>query len=847
MAPVNPALFRPIFLRFALREMRGGLQGFYIFLACLALGVAAIAGVGSTGAAFQHGMQSEGRSILGGDVSLELNYRDAAPAELTFLRGSGAVSQSHEMRVMVKNTANDQRTLAELKAVDGAYPLYGGLALSDGGELHARLARRNGVWGMVMDASLAARLGAQPGAMLRMGQETYQLRGIIAHEPDRASGNIAFSPRAMAALESLQATQLIQPGSLSVRRYRVRLPEGTDLNNWIDGLVRKFPDANWRIRQHNDSAPGTKSFLEQMTMFMNLTAMTALVAAGVGAGNAVNGYLRRKRASIAVLKCIGAGGAGIFRIYMTQILLLALLAIGIGLCAGIAIPFLLKGVLTGLLPLPADFAIYPRPLFYAAVSGIGVSALFAIWPLARAQEIPAGELFRALIAPAKRWPRKAYLAAMALIALSLMLLAIASAGNARFAGWFVAGTAVGFLALGLFAAGLVRLAARLPRPRQAELRMALGNIHRPGSFASAVLLSLGIGLSLLTTVAAVEGNISHLMTSRAGQQAPNLFFLDITPAEIDAFLPLARAQAGVSDVAALPSLRGRITRIRGAQAVAANVAPEAQWALNSDRILSYASTPPADAVLSAGAWWPADYEGPPLLSLDADLAKGMGLQVGDSLTVNVLGREIEARIASLRRIDWTSMQVNFALIFSPATFAGAPHTYLATARTTPEAEEILYKKVTDRFPGVSAVQTRETLESMNILIGHLAMAVRAAGGVTLVLGVLVLAGALAAGNAQRFYDAVVLKVLGAARGHILRAYALEYAILGLTAAILAGGIGSLAAWLIVTELMRAEFVFLPGVVLFTAGVSLVVTVLLGLTVTWRALNQKPASLLRMPE
>ena len=847
MAPVNAAIFRPVFLRFALREMRGGLQGFYIFLACLALGVAAIAGVGSTSAAFQHGIQSEGRAILGGDVSLELNYRDASPAELAFLRESGKVSQSQEMRVMVKNAANAQRTLAELKAVDGAYPLYGGLALSGGGELHARLARHDGVWGMVMDASLASRLGAQPGAMLRMGEETYQLRGVIAREPDRASGNIALSPRAMVALESLQATQLIQLGSLTIRRYRIRLPEGTDLNNWIDTLSRRFPDANWRIRQHNDSAPGTKRFLEQMSMFMNLSAMTALVAAGVGVGNAVNGYLQRKRAAIAVLKCLGASGTVIFRIYMTQILLLTLLAMGIGIFAGIAIPFLLKGVLTDLLPLPANFAIYPLPLICAVAFGFGVSALFAIWPLARAREIPAGELFRALVAPVRRWPRPAYLAAMGLIALLLMLLAFASAGNARFAGWFVAGTAISFLALGLLGAGLVRLAARLPRPLQPELRMALGNIHRPGSFAPAVLLSLGIGLSLLTTLAAVEGNISHLMTARAEQEAPNLFFLDIQPADIDAFLSLARAQAGVSDVLALPSLRGRITRIGGAKAGASSVAPEAQWAINSDRILSYASVPPAGTVLSDGAWWPADYQGPPLLSLDAELARGMDLQVGDTLTVNVLGREIEARIASLRRIDWTGMQVNFALIFSPYTFMGAPHTYLATARTTPETEEILYKRVTDRFSGVSAVQLRETLETMDALLGNLAMAVRAAGSVTLVLGVLVLAGALAAGNARRVYDAVVLKVLGAPRGHILRAYALEYAILGLAAAILASGIGSLAAWLIVTELMRAEFVFQPGAILFTAGISLAVTVLLGLTVTWRALNHKPASLLRASE
>lgn len=834
----------PLSLRFALREMRGGLGGFYIFLACLTAGVAAITAAGSLGAAIDAGMRAEGQAILGGDVKLELNYRDANADELAHMRASGEVSLSRDMRAMIKSYANNVRTLTELKAVDAAYPLFGQMRLREDTDLHTALTQREGVWGIVLEAPLALRLNARTGDMLRIGETDFELRGIIVREPDRASGGMTLGPRAMIAMGGLEATQLAQPGGQQVRHYRIRLQPGSDPKIWQEALNARFPDAAWRVRDRNNSAPSTRQFLDQMSMFLTLTGLTSLVVGGVGAGNAVHGFLQRKRMTIATLKCLGAESRLIFRTYMTQIVFLAWLGIAMGLAIGSGVPFLLARMLADLLPVPAHFAVYPLPLLYASAFGLITAMVFAIWPLARAREISAAALFRDIVAPARRWPRPEYIAILAILLATLAGLAFLIAGDARFAFWFVIGIGASFALLRLLAFAIMALARRLPSPGRPELRLALTNLHRPGSAAPAVLLSLGLGLTLLVTIAMVEGNLSCQVNERAANEAPDFFFLDIQSADIEGFRKLAGSIDGVTDIESMPALRGRIVRIKDQPARAESVPPESRWALRGDRVLSFSATAPDNTELAAGEWWPPDYSGPPLLSLDATLGRNMGLRVGDSMTISILGRDTEARIANLRRIDWSTLGVNFALIFSPGLISAAPHNYLVTARAQPGAELMLHNAVTDKFPGVSVVRVRETLEAVNALLDQLAMAVRAAGAVTLVTGILVLAGALAAGQGQRLYDAVLLKVLGASRRRVMLAYAAEYALLGLCAAGLASLIGSIAGYMTVTYLMRAEFVFMPAALLVTVAATVILTILLGLAMTWRVLGQKAAGLLR---
>lgn len=836
----------PVFLRIGLREMRGGLKGFRIFLACLALGVAAIAAVGSVASAITRGIEAEGQNLLGGDVDLRLSYREANAEEHAYLAQSGTVSASHELRAIAKNPANDTRTLVELKAVDGNYPLYGEMTLRDATPLATALGQQDGHWGAVIEAPLADRLSAQPGDLLQIGDTSYMLRDIILREPDRLSGGMALGPRVMVSGDSLAATGLVQPGSLIWRHYRVKLAEGVSLRRWIADLKTRFPDAEWRLQTRDNGAPGVRQFVERMSLFLTLVGLTALIVGGVGVGNAVRGYLERQRDTIATLKCLGATGDTIFRIYLTQILILAFFGICIGLAIGAIVPFLVEILLAERLPIPTQFTLYPQPLVEAAAFGLVTALSFAVWPLARAREISPAGLFRALVAPERQLPRLPYILLTGVSGLLLVGLAFAIAEDPRFAIWFTGGIAGSFVLFRLSAIALMALARRMPRLPRPEFRLALGNLHRPGAQTPTVMLSLGLGLTLLVVITLVEGNIARQIDRSVPDKAPSFFFVDIPAADKAAFAELARGIDGVSDLEILPTLRGRVTGINGAPAIAAKMPAEARWILRGDRVLSYAATPPANSTLTAGEWWPEDYRGPPLLSFDTTLAQAMGIGVGDRMSIKILGREIEAKIANLRFVDWGNLSVNFAMIYSPGLISAAPHNYVATARAEPEAETTLHRAVTDKFPAISTIRMKEALETVDNVLRELATAVRAAGSITLLSGVLVLAGAMAAGQGQRHYDAVILKVLGATRWRILTPYILEYAILGLMAALLACLSGGIIAYGIVTQIMRADWSFLPLPVVITLICATFLTVLLGLTTTWHSLQQKSAPHLRNP-
>jgi putative ABC transport system permease protein len=295
-------------------------------------------------------------------------------------------------------------------------------------------------------------------------------------------------------------------------------------------------------------------------------------------------------------------------------------------------------------------------------------------------------------------------------------------------------------------------------------------------------------------------------------------------------------------------LRGRIIAAGGTAAEKIRPKEEAAWVLQSDRGITYSDQAPEGSRLVAGTWWKPGYDGPPLVSFEKGIADGLGLKLGDSITVNVLGRNITARIANLRRVDWQSMSINFVMVFSPNTFRGAPHTHLATLRFpdggTPQEEGAVLRAVAQQYPTVTTVQVKDALAAIGQIVSELLVAIRGASAVTLIAAALVLGGALAAGHRHRVYDAVILKTLGATRARLIAAYAIEYGLLGSATALFGVLSGSLAGWVIVTELMHLRFMWLPWPAAVAAIGAVVVTVVLGLAGTFSALGQKPAPVLR---
>jgi putative ABC transport system permease protein len=842
-------------LRFAWRDLRGGLRGFGVFIACIALGVMAIAGVGSVAASLNDGIGGAGRVILGGDLAFTLIQRQADAAERAFFDSHGTVSVAATLRAMARpsaDAAGARSTLVEVKAVDGNYPLFGAVVTAPALPLPALFTENAGAFGAAVDPALLMRLGLKTGDRVTIGNAVIELRAALLNEPDKLAGGIALGPRVLISDAALRASGLVQPGSLVRWQYRLRLPQADSSDSAVTSLERQaqaqFPQAGWEVRTRLKASPQLERNVERFSQFLTLVGLTTLLVGGVGVANAVASYLARKREVIATMKALGASGGGIFAVYCGEIVLVALLATLIGAALGAALPFALVSAFGAAIPLPVTPALHPHVLALAIAYGLFTALAFALWPLGRAHDISVAMLFRDQVAAERRWPRPRYLVAMAAIVALLAALAIVTTYDRRVAAYFVVAAAVVFLLLRLIALVTMAAARRLPRPRATTLRLALANIHRPGALTPSVLLSLGLGLALLVTVVEIDGNLHREFAQALPDKAPSFFFLDIPAADADRFDAFTRQQSPGATLERVPMLRGRIVAANGVAADELKPAAGSRWVLRGDRGITYAAAVPAGSRIVAGRWWDAGYAGPPLVSLENRTAQNLDLKIGDTITVNVLGRNITARIANLRAVDWESLGINFVLVYSPGAFAGAPHSDIATLTFadggTPAEETALLKGLADAFPTVTAVRVKDAIDAVAAIVGKLILAVRGASSITLVAAALVLGGALAASQRFRVYDAVVLKTLGATRARLTAVFALEYLLIGLATVVFGVVAGSLAADLVVTRLMEFPFVFVVGEAAAAALLALFVTVGLGLLGTVTALGRKPAEVLR---
>jgi putative ABC transport system permease protein len=848
--PVRGGRGGSLALRYALRELRGGLRGFYVFIACIALGVMAIAGVDSVAASLGEGLAREGRTLLGGDVAFSLIQREAKPDEVAYLRAHGKVSVAATLRAMAR-AGDGQLALVELKAVDRDYPMLGELALEPKMPMADLLAERDGAFGAGVDSTLLTRLGLKIGDRVMIGGATFQIRSVVDAEPDRLAGGLGFGPRFLVSEAALRATGLLQPGSLVRWIYRVKLPDNAAddvaATAMIDATRAALPEAGWEIRSRSNASPQLERTINRFTQFLNLVGLAALLVGGVGVANAVKSHIDRRHDVIAAFKALGATGRDVFTIYLTQVSVLAVIGSGIGLIVGAALPFIIVGAFGDLLPLPLVPALHPGELALAFVYGQLTALAFGLWPLGRVHDVPVAALFRDTVTADGHRPRWRYLVLMALVIALLTGVVIGLAYDKKVAIIFVVSSIGVFAVLRGIARVLMELARRLPRTGITMLRLAITNIYRPGALTPSVVMSLGLGLAVLVTITQIDGNLRRQFLAALPDRAPSFYFIDIPATEADRFGAFLRQTAPQSTVADVPMLRGRIVAARGVKAEDLNASTDSEWVLQSDRGLTYTGEIPKGSNVVDGKWWGTAYDGPPLVSIEKKIADGLGLKVGDPIVVNVLGRDISATIGNTRTVDWQSLGINFVLVFSPNAFKGAPHTHIATlteAHPDPSGDARIIKSVADAFPMVTSVRVREALETVGTVVTNLVLAIRGASAVTLITAILVLGGALAAGHRHRVYDAVILKTLGATRARLLGAYALEYLMIGFATAIFGVMAGSIAAWLIVTRLMTLSFVWQAGSAAGVVAAALIVTVGLGLAGTLLALNQKPATVLR---
>ncbi len=837
-------------LRLARRELRGGLRGFWVFLTCLALGVAAIAAVGSVRESIARGLEREGATLLGGDAEASFTYRFASDDEREWLEAKGLdVSEIVDFRSMlVVERTEAERGLTQVKAVDDAYPLYGEIGLEPAMPLAEALAGQDGVPGAVIAPALADRLALQPGDRFRMGTQEFVLTALLTAEPDDAGDGFGLGPRTLVRTDALANSSLIEPGTLFETRYRLTLAEGADLASLENEAMAQFRDTGLRWRDSRNGAPGVAQFVDRLGAFLVLVGLAGLAVGGIGVSSAVRAYLDGKTEVIATLKTLGAESRTIFAAYFAQIGALAALGIAAGLVIGGVAPLVASPLLEARLPFPAAVGLYPGPLLEAALYGALTALIFTLWPLARTEQVRAATLFRDVTGGGWRLPRMVYLLATAGLIAVLVGAAAWFSDTWELALMTAAGIAGSLVLLALAAWGIGYVCRRLARSRlvrgRTALRLALGAVGGPGGATASVVLSLGLGLTVLAAVGQIDANLRAAIARDLPEVAPSYFFVDIQPDQIDGFLERVEGDAAVCRVDTAPMLRGIITQINGQPA--REVAGD-HWVLDGDRGVTYSELPGERTTITDGTWWEEGYAGPPQVSFAAEEAEEMGLKIGDRLTVNILGRDIEAEVTSFREVDFSSAGIGFILSMNPAALRGAPHTFISTVYAEADAEAQILRDVASAYPNVTAIRVRDAIDRVSDVLAGIAAAITYGAGATLVTGIVVLIGAAAAGERARVFEAAVLKTVGAVRGQILAYLAIRSALLGLAAgsvAILAGGIGG---WAVTTFIMGASWAFEPisALTIVLAGVS--ATLLAGLAFAWRPLATRPARVLRARE
>ncbi len=881
-------------LKMAWRETRGAWRHFLYFFACIAIGVGALVGVSLFGANMEQAVTKEARGLLGGDLEIRLTrplslsgqavLNSLSERDMLFTHVSELVAMAARGTVGPVETQSTQ--IIELKAVESVYPLYGTIRLEPPQSLdtllHPDEQRCGGhsCFGAVVQESLLIRMGLSIGDRLKIGQAMFLITGIVRTEPDRMANAFTLGPRVMIAQEGLRAAELIKPGSRVRERYLLKIRSDTQLEPLRSELRDRLEADSARVSSYRTSQSQLRQFLEQLSRYLGLIGLTALFIGGLGVGTSIHAFLRDKLRTIAILKAVGADSATVIWTYVVQAIFLGCIGSLAGILFGIALQRGLPPLMAALfvsdildqlgLSLELSWASV-WPLLKGATLGLLSTLLFTLWPLLKIREVHPGAIFRrdaeqATVeqgASQSRWWVKQGLTdpwnvgTAGGIVLGLCALSVWQAGSWSIGLLFIGAMALAITVLFVCAQGFVRGLAWMPRPRILSLRYALGNVVRPGSQATGIMVAIGIGVMAIVTVSLVEQALLHQIQENRPADAPTFFFIDIQPDQAKEFVSLVDRQAGHARPELMPLVRSRLHAINGQvvkvdegvekddKRTEAKEARGKQWYFTREYVLTFLDRLPKDNTLIKGEWWkPGQVFSTPQVSVEEDAALHLGLTIGSIVEFDIQGATVSAEVSSIRKVEWGNFSTNFYMILSPGSIEGAPFTYVATVRASADQEVPLQQAVVASFPNISAIHIGDVLDGFARVLDRLSLAIRAVALFCVVAGGLVMAAALASTRYRRLYESVILKALGATRGLIARAFAMEYVLLGAVAGFIGLTLGTILAWALVRYVFDLPWSLHPQVLGTGLLLTMLLTLIVGFAGTYRILGQRPLAVLR---
>jgi putative ABC transport system permease protein len=847
-----------LLLAMAWRETRGSFRHFLFFLACIALGVGALVGVTGFSASLEQTIRKEARSLLAADVEVRTNRPlDAAGlARLDALGERGIrLTTTREMVAMASNPTTGETQLVELKAVEAGYPFYGRLTA----EPSDAVALFDDRGAALAEQGLLIRLGVRVGERIRLGRTDVTIAGVITKEPDRIAGAFSLGPRLLISERTLTETALVQPGSRVRYRYLLKLPPGASAAGLAEELKSAFSSEGAEVNAYDTAQPRLSRFLTNLTTYVGLIGLIALLVGGIGVANSVQAFMKERLDTLAILKCVGADSRTLLTIYLLQTLLLGALGSLSGILLGLGVEGLLPGLMSGLLPVTVERSYALAPMARGVAMGMLTALLFALWPLLAIRRVPPARLFRREVSDEESmttgggwipsWDRWQWIAALCIVA-ALAGLLLWQIGSLRIGVVFIGVLALSLLALAGGARGIVAL-VRSMAPRSLVLRQGLANLYRPGSQAATAILSVGIGVTVIVAIVVVEASLMRQIRDNLPTEAPSFFFIDI---QRDQREPFARFFADRHLQAELtPIARARLQAV-GEQTVSAMSASGGlegrrdAWYFQREYVVTVQASLPKGNRVVAGRWWDdGAARERPLVSIEQEAAHHLGVTVGSTLTFDLQGRLVTATVASLREVNWGSLTTNFFVIFSPGALDETAMTAIATVRTPPDdlaGDLAIQRAVVAAFPNVTAINIRHVLDAIGSVLTRLARVVRLMALFTVTAGLLVLAGAIATSRYRRLREAVILKTLGATRGVIVRIFAVEYACLGATAGAIGAALASLLAFVLLHFFLELPWSVEP--VRLSSGLlgATLLTLLTGFLASYRLLGRKPLAVLR---
>lgn len=831
-------------LSLAWRDLRGSRDhALWLFVACLTLGVALIALGGGLAGQLSQGLHDGGRALFGGDLRVETRA-PLEPAQLEWMENHGEVSLFIEFHTMMRSP-DGRTTVVELQSPDQRYPLYGELQLEPPQPLTQVLAQRDGHWGTALDGRLADNLGLSVGDRVGLGEIQAQVRALIRVQPDRSFNADWRGQPVLVHPEALDETGLVGFGSLVDYEYRVKTPEDPD--DWRAALVAAFPARAWEVDTFEERGQRLARRLGQVTTVVLLIGFATLCIGGLGVVNSVRAYLDGKLSSIATLRALGMREGRLTVVFVCQILLMAALASGLGVVLGGGLALLGAELAGERVPVALSPVSMLGPLLMALLFGLSTALAFALPLLGRALGVNTASLFRGQLGPATVAPAGFRLLTVVawLVVLALLLIGLPRPGLGL-------AVVVGALCLWLFLEGLVRLIqaaarrlgqGRLPQGRFG-LRLALSNLHRPEAPLRPILLSLGTALTLLVALALSVAQTLHTLQATLPDRLPALVFHDIANYQLADFRAALDAEPAMEEAALAPLVLGRLQSINGEVLEDSDDPFRANEALDEHK-LSHPEGNLDGVSLIAGDWWPADYQGPPLVAMEDREALPLGLEVGDRLIFSILGRQVEAELAAIFANRRVGTLFWLEGIFSPGVLDPFISRYVGVAYLPDEPANALQQRLAAAFPNVVSIYTVTVLDQMRGVLAQAAAGLGAVAASTLVASLLVLASVVATCRNRQLYEAGLLHTLGTRLGVIRASLALEYGLLAFIIAAVTLVLGSLVALGIVRALLELEapWPWQLGVAVALGGS--VVCLSLGATSLLRAMREVPGRLLRL--